>query len=57
MTWAASGCNLELDTLILLATHNTVIAGMADRVLTLADGVIADVRTNTHRRRAAELSW
>ena len=50
-------CNLEFDTLTLLVTHNTVIADMADRVFTLADGVIADVRTNTRRCKAAELSW
>src|SRR5262245_16848376 len=54
---AIERCNLEFDTLILLVTHNTVIAGMADRVVTLADGVVADVRANTHRRKAAELSW
>jgi putative ABC transport system ATP-binding protein len=50
-------CNLEFDTLTLLVTHNTVIADMADRVFTLADGVIADARTNTRRCKAAELSW
>jgi|SRR5262245_38217335 len=50
-------CNLELGALILVVTHNTAIASMADRVLTLADGVVADVRTNMRRRKAAELSW
>jgi putative ABC transport system ATP-binding protein len=50
-------CNLEFGALVVLVTHNTVIAGVADRVLTLADGAIADARTNTRRRRASELSW
>jgi putative ABC transport system ATP-binding protein len=50
-------CNLDFGALVVLVTHNTVIAGVADRVLTLADGAIADARTNMRRRRASELSW
>ena len=49
--------NLEFGTLTMLATHNTAIAGMADRVLALADGALVQARRNVARRRARELSW
>lgn len=44
-------------TLAVLITHNTVIADMADRVLTLADGRCAGTRANGARRPVQELSW
>ncbi len=49
--------NRELGTTTALITHNAVIADMADRVLSFADGTIADVRTNPHRRAARALDW
>jgi putative ABC transport system ATP-binding protein len=49
--------NRETGTTTLVITHNAAIAGMADRVLRLADGrIIADQR-NPKRLSPAELSW
>jgi putative ABC transport system ATP-binding protein len=49
--------NAELGTTAIVITHNAAIAGMADRVLRLADGrLVADER-NAHKVTAAELSW
>ena len=49
--------NQELGTTTVVITHNAVIAQMADRVIQLADGLIAGVRTNEVKLRPAELSW
>jgi putative ABC transport system ATP-binding protein len=38
-------------------THNAAIAGMADRVLHLADGRITHIDRNAHKISPAELSW
>ena len=54
---AIERCNRECGTLTLLATHNTAIAAMADRVLTLVDGSIANAQRNAQRKAARELSW
>jgi len=50
-------CSLELGAATVLVTHNGAIAAMADRVLCLADGRIAEARGNAPRRRATEISW
>lgn len=49
--------NRELQTSTALITHNVTIADMADRVLVMADGRIAEERRNENRRPAGELSW
>jgi len=49
--------NRELGTTAVVITHNAAIAGMADRVLRLADGRIAGVDVNAHRLTAAEIAW
>jgi putative ABC transport system ATP-binding protein len=49
--------NRELGTSTALITHNTVIAGMADRVVHIADGRIARVDVNTRRTPVREMSW
>ena len=49
--------NRELATTIALITHNAIIADMADRVIALADGRIAEIRDNPRRRPARELRW
>jgi len=49
--------NHELGTTAVVITHNAAIAGMADRVLRLADGRIAGVDVNAHRLTAAEIAW
>ena len=47
----------ELGTTVLVITHNAAIAAMADRVITLADGLVADDRRNQHRVDPRELEW
>jgi putative ABC transport system ATP-binding protein len=49
--------NRELGTMTAVITHNAVIAGMADRVITLSDGRIVREERNSVRRAAAELVW
>jgi len=49
--------NRELGTSTAVITHNTVVAGMADRVVHIADGRIASVDHNLERRPASELAW
>jgi len=47
----------ELGTTVLVITHNAAIAGMADRVITLADGLVSDDRRNTDRADPGEIEW
>jgi len=54
---AIARINRELGTTAVVITHNAAIAGMADRVLRLADGRIAGVEVNERRRTAAEIAW
>ena len=49
--------NRELDTTVAVITHNAAIAGMADRVVRLADGSVASVERNEKRIEAGDLSW
>ena len=49
--------NRDLGTTAIVITHNASIAGMADRVLKLADGRIAGVDINARRLTAAEIAW
>lgn len=49
--------NNELGTTTAVITHNAVIADMADRVISLSDGKIANVVRNASRKRAEELQW
>lgn len=49
--------NEELGTTTALITHNAVIAEMADRVLSFADGAIAEVRVNSEKRHVREMTW
>ena len=48
--------NRELGTLTVIITHNADIAHMADRVMQLSDGRIAEVNA-THKRAAQDLRW
>ncbi|MEQ9095897.1 MAG: ABC transporter ATP-binding protein [Phycisphaerales bacterium] len=54
---ALEHANRELGTATAIITHNAVIAGMGDRVVSLSDGQIARVDINADRRPARELSW
>jgi putative ABC transport system ATP-binding protein len=40
-----------------MITHNAAIADMADRVISLADGLIAGVRENEVKSPARALAW
>jgi putative ABC transport system ATP-binding protein len=54
---ALSRVNRELGTTTAIITHNVPIAAMADRVITLADGLIARVETQRARTPVEELRW
>jgi putative ABC transport system ATP-binding protein len=49
--------NRELGTTTALITHNAVIAGMADRVIRLSDGLIIETTRNAHKRPPREIRW
>ncbi len=49
--------NRELGTATAIITHNVDIAGMADRVIHLSNGKIAEVTTNKVKKSASELVW
>lgn len=49
--------NAELGTTTAVITHNASIADMAHRVVSFADGAIAQVRVNSERKPAREISW
>ena len=49
--------NRELGTPTVIITHNADIAGMADRVVHLSNGMISDIATNAARRPPRELHW
>jgi putative ABC transport system ATP-binding protein len=49
--------NAELGTTAIVITHNAAIAGMADRVIRLADGRIQRIDVNPQKVTPAELSW
>jgi putative ABC transport system ATP-binding protein len=46
-----------LGTTAIVITHNASIAQMADRVLRMADGRIAQITANAQKRTPAELQW
>jgi putative ABC transport system ATP-binding protein len=49
--------NRELGTLVVIITHNAVIAEMADRVINLSDGHITGIQRNPQRRAVRSLAW
>jgi putative ABC transport system ATP-binding protein len=49
--------NRELGTLAVIITHNAILADMADRVFTLSDGRIVNMRENQHRAAVRTLAW
>jgi putative ABC transport system ATP-binding protein len=49
--------NAELGTTAMVITHNAAIAGIADRVLRLANGRIAGEERPARKLSAAEISW
>jgi len=49
--------NRELGTTTAIITHNASIAAMADRVVRLRSGRIADIQRNATRARPEEVAW
>ncbi len=49
--------NRELGTATAVITHNAPIARLADRVITLADGKIANIEARARRTPVEELRW
>ncbi len=49
--------NTELGTMVCVITHNAAIAGLADRVIRLADGQIKSIITNPKRMSLNEIQW
>jgi putative ABC transport system ATP-binding protein len=49
--------NRELGTTVAVITHNASIAGMADRVVRMADGLVAREERNARRASPSEISW
>lgn len=49
--------NQEFGTTTAVITHNAGIAAMADRVVHMRSGNIADINRNEHKRSPAELEW
>ncbi|TWU46130.1 Macrolide export ATP-binding/permease protein MacB [Rubripirellula tenax] len=54
---AIARINRDLGTLTAIITHNAAIGEMADRVISLSDGSISDIRVNKQRKAAEELVW
>ena len=54
---AIARINHDLGTTAVVITHNAAIAGMADRVIHLANGRIASVERNARKITPAELAW
>lgn len=54
---AIARANRELKTTTIVITHNTSIAGMADRVLHLANGKIVSIDVNSIRVAPEDLTW
>jgi putative ABC transport system ATP-binding protein len=49
--------NREIGTTTAVITHNSAVAGMANRVVALSDGRIASVRENEGKLKPADLQW
>lgn len=54
---AIAHTNRELGTLTIVITHNSAIADMADRVVFLSNGQIAQLKVNRVRKAPCEISW
>jgi len=54
---AIARINRELHTTVTVITHNAAIAGMADRVIHLANGSISRVEKNVRKLSPEEIHW
>ena len=51
------GLNQEQGATVVVVTHNTAIAPMADHVVHLRDGSVDHIETNDEPASVEELSW
>lgn len=49
--------NKELGTTTAIITHNAVIAEMADRIISLSDGKVAETLRNDNKISASQIKW
>lgn len=49
--------NRELDTATVVITHNAAISKMADRIVSMSGGRIAEVRVNETKQPARSIAW
>lgn len=49
--------NRELKTITVIITHNAAIAGMADRIIRIGSGVIAEIIKNKVKLRPDQIAW
>jgi putative ABC transport system ATP-binding protein len=54
---AIARANTEIRSTTIVITHNSSISGMADRVLRLSHGRIADIERNLRKASPEELNW
>ncbi len=54
---AIARINRELGTTTAVITHNSAIAQMADRVISMSDGQISGVHVNASKVSASQLQW
>lgn len=54
---AVQRVNLDFGTLVVIITHNAIIADMADRVIHLSDGLITNIHSNAQRCDVRTLAW
>ncbi len=54
---AIAKVNKELGTATVVITHNAAIAGMADRVVRLADGHVTGVERNAAKVAVQDMQW
>jgi hypothetical protein len=47
----------QTRTIVTIVTHNAAIAGMADRVVRMSSGAIAEIQRNASRISPSELAW
>jgi putative ABC transport system ATP-binding protein len=54
---AINRVNRELGTSTVVITHNAAIAGLADRVVRLADGQVSSIERNAVKLPVEQLQW
>ncbi len=57
MLEAIADINRSLGTTTIVITHNVSIGQMADRIVTMRDGQIAEDHRNEHKLMPRELTW